>query len=332
VQAFPRSRLLGLRWPLAPPVIPEAEATAAGRGRNYPGPRATNDALFDRALAHVLAMEGGYTDDPHDPGGPTNFGITLATYALDKGQALTAENLGQLKAELKAIPQAAVRRIYRDRYWQPARCPELPPALALFHFDAAVNHGLAASARMLQEAVGAAVDGEIGPETLSSAASQPVARSLARYADIRRRLYRALPAFWRFGNGWLARVERTLAAADAIAALPGSPPPPQQPEKDPMTHATETPETPAEAPDADTKWWGHSMTIWGAAITALSTVVPTLGPLIGLDITPEVVRQLGDQAILAVQGLGGLAGTILTIYGRIRATTSLERRQLKLTI
>jgi len=99
-----------------------------------------------------------------------------------------------------------------------------------------------------------------------------------------------------------------------------------------MTHATETPETPAEAPDADTKWWGHSMTIWGAAITALSTVVPTLGPLIGLDITPEVVRQLGDQAILAVQGLGGLAGTILTIYGRIRATTSLERRQLKLTI
>src|SRR5262249_37348156 len=65
VQAFPRSRLLGLRWPLAPPVIPEAEATAAGRGRNYPGPRATNDALFDRALAHVLAMEGGYTDDPH---------------------------------------------------------------------------------------------------------------------------------------------------------------------------------------------------------------------------------------------------------------------------
>jgi uncharacterized protein (TIGR02594 family) len=332
VQPFPRSRLLGLRWPanLAPPLITEAEATAAGRGGDYPQPPATSDALFEHALAHVLAMEGGYAEDPNDPGGPTNFGITLATYALDKGLALSAENLGQLKAELKAIPQATVRRIYLERYWQPARCPELPAALALFHFDAAVNHGLAGAPRMLQEAVGAAVDGEIGPETLANAASLPVARSLARYADIRRRLYRSLATFWRFGNGWLARVERTLAAANAIAALPASmPSPQQQQEKDPMTHATETS---AEAPGADTKWWGHSMTIWGAAITALSTVLPTLGPLIGLDITPEVVRQLGDQAILAVQAAGGLAGTILTIYGRIRATTSLERRQVNLTI
>jgi energy-converting hydrogenase Eha subunit A len=67
-------------------------------------------------------------------------------------------------------------------------------------------------------------------------------------------------------------------------------------------------------------------------ITTLSTVLPTIGPLIGLDITPEVVRQLGDQAILAVQAVGGLAGTILTVYGRVRATTTLERRQLKLTM
>jgi hypothetical protein len=74
------------------------------------------------------------------------------------------------------------------------------------------------------------------------------------------------------------------------------------------------------------------MTIWGAVITTLSTVLPTIGPLIGLDIAPEVVRQLGDQAILAVQAVGGLAGTIMTIYGRVRATTALERRQLNLTM
>jgi len=100
-----------------------------------------------------------------------------------------------------------------------------------------------------------------------------------------------------------------------------------------MTEPTETPaasEAPAEAPA--TKWWGHSMTIWGVAVTALSTVLPTVGPLIGLDITPEVVRQLGDQVVLAVQAVGGLAGTILTIYGRMRATTTLERRQIKVTM
>jgi uncharacterized protein (TIGR02594 family) len=339
VEAFPRARLLALRWPASPPVIPEAEATAAGRGGGYPGPREASDALFDRALAHVLAMEGGWAEDPHDPGGPTNFGITLATYVRDKGLVPTAGNLNQLKAELKAIPQATVRRIYRERYWLAASCPELPAPLALFHFDAAVNHGLAGAARMLQEAVGAAVDGEVGPETLAKAASLPAARSLARYADIRRRQYRALAAFWRFGRGWLARVERTLAAAHAIAALPAPLRSPQPQEKDPMTDATESAaapetsaatETPAEAPA--TKWWGRSLTIWGVAITALSTVLPTVGPLIGLHITPELVLLLGDQVILAVQAVGGLAGTILTVYGRMRATTTLERRQIKLTM
>lgn len=327
VEAFPHSRLLGLRWPATQLVIPEAAATAAGRGGGLPEPPAASDALFERALAHVLEMEGGYAEDPHDPGGPTNFGITLATYARDKGLVLTAENLGRLKAELKAVPQGTVRRIYRERYWLAASCPDLPAALALFHFDAAVNHGLAAAARMLQEATGADADGEIGPETLAKAASLPVAQSLARYADVRRGQYRSLSAFARFGKGWLARVERTLAAANAIAALPAPARSPKPQEKHPMANATDIP---AEVPAA--KWWAHSMTIWGAVITTLSTVLPTIGPLVGLDIAPEVVRQLGDQAILAVQAVGGLAGTIMTIYGRVRATTALQRRQLNLTM
>jgi uncharacterized protein (TIGR02594 family) len=333
VAAFARSRLLALRWP-PPPVILEAEATAAGRGLGYPGPREASDALFDRALAHVLQMEGGYVEDPHDSGGPTNSGITLATYARDKGIPLTPENRGRLEAELKAIPRATVARIYRERYWLAASCPALPPPLALFHFDAAVNHGPVGAARMLQQAVGAAVDGEVGPDTLSKAASLPAADTLARYADARRRLYRSLPAFWRFGKGWLARIERTLTAANAIAALPSLNGSPRPMEKHPMTDAPETtaaPEAPAEGP-ATAKWWGNSMTIWGAVVTGLSTVLPVVAPLVGLDLTPEVVRQLGEQSLLAVQAIGGLAGTILTIYGRMRATTMLERRQIKLTL
>jgi hypothetical protein len=102
-----------------------------------------------------------------------------------------------------------------------------------------------------------------------------------------------------------------------------------------MTDATEAPAATAAAPPADpspSKWWGHSMTIWGALVTGLSTVLPVVAPLVGLDLTPEVVRQLGDQSLLAVQAVGGLAGTILTIYGRMRATTALERRQIKLTL
>lgn len=80
------------------------------------------------------------------------------------------------------------------------------------------------------------------------------------------------------------------------------------------------------------KWWGHSMTIWGALITAASTVLPAIGPLFGIDITPEHVHELGDQMVLVIQALGGLVGIIMTIYGRSRATTSLERKQVTLQL
>ena len=165
VQAFPRSRLLGLRWPspspATSPVIPDG-ATAPIRDPA----KDTDDPLFERALAHVLEMEGGYDDDPYDPGGPTNQGITLAEYARDRGVEVTIDNLAPLKADLKSIPSATVRRIYHDRYWLSASCPELPTALAFFHFDAAVNQGVAGAARMLQQSVGADLDGEIGPAHL----------------------------------------------------------------------------------------------------------------------------------------------------------------------
>jgi lysozyme family protein len=305
----------------------------------------TDDALFSRALAHVLAMEGGYTEDPYDPGGPTNLGITLAEFARDKGVAVTADTFAQLKAGLKALPAATAARIYRARYWEPARCPDLPPPLAFFHFDTAVNQGVGAAARMLQEAVGAAVDGVVGADTLAKAAAEPVAASLARYADIRRRHYRALATFWRFGRGWLARVDATLAAAStlpaAAAALSPSPTQPKEPTAMTDQPASTTPAAapPAAAPSATApfvlvpaKWWGSSMTVWGGLITALSTVLPVVGPLLGLDISADLARQLGDQVVAVAQAAGGLAGTILTIYGRARATTALERRQVTLTL
>lgn len=81
-------------------------------------------------------------------------------------------------------------------------------------------------------------------------------------------------------------------------------------------------------PSGSGKWWGHSMTIWGAIITAASTVLPVIGPLFGLDITPDLVNEFGDQVTGVLQALGGLIGIILTIYGRTRASTTLERRQI----
>ena len=77
---------------------------------------------------------------------------------------------------------------------------------------------------------------------------------------------------------------------------------------------------------------GQSMTIWGVITTTLSTVLPAFGPLLGLDVTAELVRQLGDQIVVIVQAVGGLIGTILTIWGRARATTTLERKQITMNM
>ena len=85
-------------------------------------------------------------------------------------------------------------------------------------------------------------------------------------------------------------------------------------------------------PTAPAKWWASSMTIWGAVVTALSAVLPVVGPIVGLNIPPELIQLLGDQVVLLAQAAGGVAGTILTIHGRVRATTALERRKVTLTM
>jgi hypothetical protein len=82
----------------------------------------------------------------------------------------------------------------------------------------------------------------------------------------------------------------------------------------------------------DSKWWGQSMTIWGAIITTLSTVLPVLGPALGIDITADLVREVGAEVVQTVQVVGGLIGTILTIYGRVRATQPLAQRAMSVKI
>ena len=79
---------------------------------------------------------------------------------------------------------------------------------------------------------------------------------------------------------------------------------------------------------AQPKWWAQSMTIWGAIVSALATVLPALGPVVGVDITGEVIRQAGGQAAQTLQAIMGLVGTLLTIWGRVRAIQPIERRDV----
>ncbi|MBY0225422.1 MAG: TIGR02594 family protein [Hyphomicrobium sp.] len=319
VQVFARSRLLGFRWP-GEKVSDDAPPVAAA---------VRDDNRFDAALTHVLKMEGGYTDDPYDPGGPTNYGITLRTYASHIGRTVDASSRSSLIAGLRSIDPETVRAIYQKRYWLPSSSAELPAGLDLFHFDAAVNHGVSGATRFLQEALNVDADGEIGPITRRAFRSARVDAVINRYAAIRERRYRALPHFWRFGRGWLNRVAATKAAAFAQLAA------------DPVPRALNSQPEPQLANEGvasmtdtvtSTKWWGHSLTVWGAFVTAAAAILPTLGPLVGLDITSDAVRQIGSDAAAIVQAIAAFVGTLMTIYGRARATAPLVRREMNVKL
>lgn len=297
---FPRHRVLGLRWPA------QSAQIAADSG-------------FAAALAQVLAFEGGYTDDPHDRGGPTQSGITLATLAADRGIPLDAASRPRLIAMLKSLSASQIADIYRRRYWQVARCPQLPAPIALMHFDCAVNQGPARAARLLQQSVGAEVDGEIGPATLAAARRAEPRTAIDRYASLRGDAYRALASFPHFGRGWLARVEKTRQAARAL--IPTTPTPTK--ETRPMATKTQT-----QSP----KWWGQSFTIWGIAITALTAVLPSLGPVLGIEISAELATAIGRELTNLLQGGGGLLGTMIAIYGRLRAEGPLIRKRLSVRL
>lgn len=311
VGRYPKKRLLGFRWP------------NQGLADNHHVESARQPRMPDNVFDHLLDVEGGYTNDPVDPGGPTNKGITLGVYAAWKDIKLSPGNRARLLAELTDITDGTVRDIYEARYWQPAHAGELEPPLALMHMDAAVNHGVGTAIRFLQIAVGAEPDGEVGPLTRTAIAKHPIEKILQRYADIRRRRYRQLNHFWRFGRGWLSRVDKTLARAldiqkSARVVLNN---------KDFSTRKKkEVPEMVTNNDGLQAKWWGESLTIWGAIVTAAATVMPTLGPVIGWDISADMIEVAGKQAVQVVQAFGGLIGTALTIYGRARATTRIVQR------
>lgn len=323
VAAFSRDRLLGFRQPTA--AAPQLDDAADDRDTSA-------TPLFDRALAHVLAMEGGYTNDPYDPGGPTNRGVTLATWARHRGVRLSAETRAELIRTLKDISDDDLRIIYRDRYWRPSRAGDMPPGVDLMHFDASVNHGLAGAARLLQSVIGVTIDGEIGPITMAAVHRVSAKDLIASYADARRTRYRELPHFWRFGRGWLNRVSATARAAEASRAAfagqnPSSAKAHTDDEDQQMTAPASEPGTqqPTSSLPGE-KWWAESMTLWGALITTLSTVLPVIGPLFGLNLSAEIIEQIGQHVIEIIQALGGVAGIVMTVIGRMRATARLTSR------
>ena len=168
---------------------------------------------FDSCVAFTLREEGGYVDNPADPGGATNMGVTLVTLR----QYTDDSQLGA--TQVKDMTVRTARAIYRALYWNPLRADALPRGVDLSVFDMGVNAGTWRSARLLQHALGFTgdeVDGCIGPETLGAAAKFDPRALVNDLAERQGAFYRGLAEFPIFGDGWLNRCRARKEAALAM--------------------------------------------------------------------------------------------------------------------
>ena len=165
---------------------------------------------YDELLRRLLMHEGGYTNHPSDPGGPTNFGITIHDYRRYVKPGATA-------ADVKAMQVEEAKRIYRAKYWDAQRCDELPAGVDYAVFDYGVNSGIGRSKKVLQRAVGVTADGVIGPATMKAVLAADPKQTIMAICDERLRFLQRLRTWPVFGKGWSRRVKEVRAVSLAMA-------------------------------------------------------------------------------------------------------------------
>lgn len=153
---------------------------------------------FDKAFQITVGVEGGYVNDPADPGGETKFGISHRSYP----------DIG-----IKSLTMDQAKAIYLRDYWTPAGCSSMPERIGHLVFDCAVHHGVKTAIKLLQRALKVADDGEFGPVTRG----QLLARDTNETADLlmaQRMLYLMTCSAWpTYKLGWAKRCFSVARAA-----------------------------------------------------------------------------------------------------------------------
>lgn len=150
---------------------------------------------YNYSLQQVLKSEGGYTNDPRDPGGPTNYGITIADYRMYVKKGATAQ-------DVKNMHLADAQTIYRSKYWNALNCDTLPSGVDYCVFDYGVNSGVG-SARSVYK-------------RLAPKYTNPV-DLINAICDERLAFLKSLRTWSAFGAGWGSRVARVRAGALNLA-------------------------------------------------------------------------------------------------------------------
>ena len=113
---------------------------------------------FDEIIEVVLHHEGGYVNDPDDPGGETNFGIAKRSHP---------------DVDIANLTKDGAKEIYKEHYWDRNKVEDLPEDLRHIYFDMCVNQGRGRAVKIMQRAANAkgadlVVDGGMGPKTIAA--------------------------------------------------------------------------------------------------------------------------------------------------------------------
>lgn len=158
--------------------------------------------IFDDAFEALIGNEGGYSNNPADPGGETMWGIT-ARVARAEGYT----------GSMRALPLATAKAIAKKRYWDAARCDDMDPRIAFQVFDAIYNGGPAI--KWLQQAAGAHPDGIVGPATIAAVRMADPLKVLMRFLAFRLKYLGDLKTWPVFGHGWANRIADNLLKGGA---------------------------------------------------------------------------------------------------------------------
>lgn len=230
IDVAPQDLASGLDWSTVngedlPSSIHEELEMAAAPLPDHPiAPAAAYSDAFLKCHVLIEKWEGGFVNDPQDPGGVTNMGITQAVLSEWRGHPASIDDVKNLSRE-------EARSIFYARYWKPLRCDQLPLPLALMTYNCGVNSGIGRGGKFLQRSLnrqgaGLIEDGRVAQLSIQAAASANIAQAVQDYGDIYEAFYRSLGTFGRFGKGWINRLTEVLKLAYSWVPSPAVGPQP----------------------------------------------------------------------------------------------------------
>ena len=150
---------------------------------------------FNEIIEVVLHHEGGYVNDPKDPGGETNFGIAKRSHP---------------DVDIKNLTKDGAKEIYKEHYWDRNKVESLSEELRHIYFDMCVNQGRGRAVKILQKAANAkgadlVVDGGMGPKTIAAMEGVELQRVRAYRVKYYADLVTRKPDLEKFYFGWFRR-------------------------------------------------------------------------------------------------------------------------------